>query len=63
MNQITLKELVNIIEDGERFIIKYRFSYYETDKETFLKEYSPFKNANVISFRFSTTYNKIFIEC
>lgn len=63
MKNITVYDLALLLEGGERVIVKNGFNYYEVDRETLLESDYQFINNDVISFRFSSVYNKILIEC
>ena len=61
---ISVYDLALLLEDGERVVIKHKFdNIYETDKENILSKDYLYKYLDVISFRYSTNYNKILIEC
>lgn len=63
MKEIKLIDLVQVLEDGSRFVVRDRTNYIEYEKEDFLSEkYNPLKNRKVESFRFSTGFNLILIE-
>lgn len=63
MKNITVYELALLLEDGEPVVIQNGFNFYDIDKETLIEGNYQFKNNTVISFRNSTNYNKILIEC
>lgn len=64
MQNLELGCVVSHLEDGERFVVKIGFEFFEYDKETYLNEPKP---AGVIalveSIRYSKGFNLILIEC
>ena len=76
MKDVKLLDLVRLLEDGSRFVVKAGFEIYEFEKEEFIsigerlpiilniegKIIERLSYMNVESFRFSTIFNLILIE-
>lgn len=62
MNNIQLKDLLNLLEDGERVALSCNGVICDFEKEEALKLFGK-STLYVESFRYSTVYSCILIEC
>ena len=63
MENLKVWQLAFFLEDGERVVIRCELETFELEKEELVRPECPFLFLNVVSFRYSSLYGKILIEC